>query len=101
MLGKYPIMPDELIRIIASRFFDIQQTWPEAAENVVFQIRLPRVIAGGMIGAALADYASEFGFGAEQILDKKIRRGFAARLGALYRKHPRPRKVLSEEELEK
>lgn len=54
MLGKYPIMPDELIRIIASRFFDIQQTWPDAAENVVFQIRLPRVIAGGMIGAALA-----------------------------------------------
>ena len=56
---------------------------------------------GELIGAALADYASEFGFGAEQILDKKIRRGFAARLGALYRKHPRPRKVLSEEELEK
>ena len=54
MLGKYPIMPDELIRIIASRFFDVQQTWPDAAENVVFQIRLPRVIAGGMIGASLA-----------------------------------------------
>ena len=54
MLGKYPIMPDELVRIIASKFFDIQQTWPDAAENVVFQIRLPRVIAGGMIGASLA-----------------------------------------------
>lgn len=54
MLGKYPIMPNELVRIIASKFFDIQQTWPDAAENVVFQIRLPRVIAGGMIGASLA-----------------------------------------------
>ena len=54
MLGKYPIMPDELIRIVASRIFDIQQTWPDAAENVVFQIRLPRVIAAGLIGASLA-----------------------------------------------
>ena len=54
MLGKYPIMPDELIRILASKVFDIPQTWPDAAENVVFQIRLPRVIAAGLIGAALA-----------------------------------------------
>lgn len=54
MIGKYPIMPGELIRIIASRFMDINQTWPDAAENVVFQIRLPRVIAAGLIGASLA-----------------------------------------------
>ncbi len=54
MLGQYPIMPDELIRIVASRFMDIQQTWPDAAENVVFQIRLPRVVAAGLIGASLA-----------------------------------------------
>jgi len=54
MIGQYPIMPDELIRIICSRFMDITQDWPEAAENVVFQIRLPRVIAAGLIGASLA-----------------------------------------------
>ena len=54
MVGQYPIMPDELIRIICSRFMDITQTWPDAAENVVFQIRLPRVIAAGLIGASLA-----------------------------------------------
>ncbi|MDO4177040.1 MAG: iron ABC transporter permease [Bacillota bacterium] len=54
MLGRYPIMPDELIRILLSKFFDIQQTWPDAAETVVFHIRLPRVLAAGLIGAALS-----------------------------------------------
>ena len=54
MLGKYPIMPDELVRILLSKVISIDQTWPDAAENVVFQIRLPRVIAAGLIGAALS-----------------------------------------------
>ena len=52
---------------------------------------------GELIGAALADYAFEFGFGAGQILDKKVRRSFAARLGHLYRKHPRHPKSDSKE----
>ncbi|MDD4200545.1 MAG: iron ABC transporter permease, partial [Eubacteriales bacterium] len=54
MLGRYPIMPDELVRILLSKFFDIQQTWPDAAETVVFQIRLPRVLSAGLVGAALS-----------------------------------------------
>ena len=54
MVGQYAIMPDELLRILCSRFMDIQQTWPEAAENVVFQIRLPRVCAAALIGVALS-----------------------------------------------
>ena len=54
MLGRYPIMPDELIKILLSKVFDIQQTWPDAAETVVFNIRLPRVLAAGMVGASLA-----------------------------------------------
>lgn len=54
MLGKYPIMPDELIKILLSKIFHITQTWPEEAETVIFNIRLPRVIAACMIGAALA-----------------------------------------------
>ena len=54
MLGRYPIMPDDLIQILLSKLINIHQTWPEAAETVVFQIRLPRVMAAGMVGAALA-----------------------------------------------
>lgn len=52
---------------------------------------------GELIGPALADYAFEFGFGSDQILNKKIRRSFAARLVHLYRKHPRPPKPASED----
>ena len=52
---------------------------------------------GELIGPVLADYAFEFGFGSGQSLDEKIRRSFAARLGHLYRKHPRPQKPVSEE----
>ena len=47
-------------------------------------------LPGELVGSLLADYASEFGFGSREIRDKKLRRSFAARLGALYRKHPRP-----------
>ena len=54
MLGRYPVMPDELIKIILSKVFDIQQTWPDAAQTVVFNIRMPRVLAAGMVGASLA-----------------------------------------------
>lgn len=49
-------------------------------------------LPGELVGALLADYAFEFGFGSREIRDKKLRRSFAARLGALYRKHPRPEK---------
>lgn len=54
MLGRYPVTPVELIKIILSRVLDITQTWPDSAENVVFQIRLPRVLAAAIIGAALS-----------------------------------------------
>ena len=54
MLGRYPIMPGELIKILLSRVFDIQQTWSDAAEHVVFNIRLPRVEAAALVGASLS-----------------------------------------------
>lgn len=54
MLGRYPVSPPELMKIILSGIIDIPQSWPEAAENVIFQIRLPRVLAAAIIGAALS-----------------------------------------------
>lgn len=54
MLGRYPVSPIELIKIILSDIIDIPQSWPDAAENVIFQIRLPRVLAAAIIGAALS-----------------------------------------------
>ena len=54
MLGRYPVSPLELMKIILSGIIDIPQSWPDAAENVIFQIRLPRVLAAAIIGAALS-----------------------------------------------
>ena len=54
MLGRYPVSPPELMKIILSGIIDIPQSWLDAAENVIFQIRLPRVLAAAIIGAALS-----------------------------------------------
>ena len=54
MLGRYPVSPPELMKIILSGIIDIPRSWPDAAENVIFQIRLPRVLAAAIIGAALS-----------------------------------------------
>lgn len=54
MLGRYPVSPPELMKIILSGIIDIPQSWPDAAENVIFQIRLPRVLAAAIIGVALS-----------------------------------------------
>lgn len=54
MLGRYPVSPIELVKILLSGIIDMPQSWPDAAENVIFQIRLPRVLAAAAIGAALS-----------------------------------------------
>lgn len=66
MLGRFQIMPLELMKIILSKLsdlcltylhvkpFTIIQTWSDSAETIFFQVRLPRVIAAAFIGAALS-----------------------------------------------
>lgn len=54
MLGRYPVMPLDLFKILASRIFPMPVTWTSQAETVVLQVRLPRVLAASMIGAALS-----------------------------------------------
>lgn len=51
--GRYPVSPIELIKILLSRFFSIEQSWPDSAETIVFNIRLPRIILSSLIGASL------------------------------------------------
>ena len=51
--GRYPVSPIELIKILLSRVFDIEQSWPDSAETIVFNIRLPRIILSSLIGASL------------------------------------------------
>lgn len=53
-IGRYPIDPWTLIKILLSKVFPIETTWSSQAEIVVLNIRLPRIIAGSLVGAALA-----------------------------------------------
>lgn len=54
LIGRYPVYPDTLLKILLSSIFPIKTTWPAQAETVVFQIRLPRVFMAAMIGGGLS-----------------------------------------------
>ncbi len=53
-IGRYPVSPVELVRILISRIILIEESWPSQAETVVFNIRLPRIALSSVIGASLA-----------------------------------------------
>ena len=59
-VGKFPISPGELIRILFGKLTNAPQTWSNEAELVIFRIRLPRVLAGAMIGAGLSVAGASF-----------------------------------------
>ena len=54
LAGRFSLSPWQLLRMLASKLFPVEKTWPAAAENVVFSLRLPRVIKAALIGAALS-----------------------------------------------
>ncbi|MCL2226462.1 MAG: iron ABC transporter permease [Oscillospiraceae bacterium] len=53
-LGQYQLSPTQVVNILLSRIFPIEPTWGPVAEVILFQIRLPRIAAAILIGAALA-----------------------------------------------
>lgn len=54
MLGKYPISPTELFSVIWGHITGVEQEWSSDTELVMIKIRLPRILAGALIGAGLA-----------------------------------------------
>ena len=54
MLGRYIIHPWTVFKVLLSKLISISPEWPTAAETVLFEIRLPRVFMGCLIGAGLA-----------------------------------------------
>jgi len=53
-LGRYPISPVDVIKILASHILPITHSWPDILNTVVIQIRLPRILAAMLVGASLA-----------------------------------------------
>ena len=55
-IGSVGIPPLSVMKILASRIplFDITPTWPDTWDTILWQLRLPRIVLGGIVGAALA-----------------------------------------------
>jgi len=53
-LGRYPIPINILVKLLPSKLLHISRTWHETMETVIFEVRLPRVIAAALVGAALS-----------------------------------------------
>lgn len=55
-IGAVHIPSGEIIRMLLNRtgFIHLRPTWPLSDEIIIFQIRLPRVLAAAMVGAALS-----------------------------------------------
>jgi len=59
-LGRYPVSPQTVLRVLISRFVPIARTWDATVETVVWQVRLPRALAAALVGAALASGGAVF-----------------------------------------
>lgn len=53
-LGRYPVPPGQLLEVLAAQVFTLEQNWCPTVETVIFQVRLPRVLAAILVGAALS-----------------------------------------------
>lgn len=54
LLGRFSLSLRELGGLLLSRLFDIEPCWRDGAENVLFDVRLPRIAAAALVGAALS-----------------------------------------------
>ncbi len=53
-VGKFPVAPHDLVAVLWAKLVGAASGVPPAVETVVWQIRLPRIAAAVLIGAALA-----------------------------------------------
>lgn len=59
-VGRYPVAPGDLVRLVAARVVGAPSGLPPATEAVVWQIRGPRVLAAVLVGSALASAGAAF-----------------------------------------
>lgn len=60
ILGRYPISPQDVIMALASKLFFVNSNLSPTLNTVLFQIRLPRIMAAMMVGAALSVAGASF-----------------------------------------
>lgn len=59
-IGRYSLSPSVVSRILLAEVFPIEVTWPPAAETILFDIRLPRVLVAACVGASLGISGAAF-----------------------------------------
>jgi iron complex transport system permease protein len=53
-IGRFEVEPANVLRILFSPVIPMEHTWSSAEETIIFQVRLPRIIAAVMVGASLS-----------------------------------------------
>ena len=59
-VGKYSLSIADSAYIVFAKIFNLEQTWTSVAEGVVIYLRLPRVLAAGLVGGALSMSGASF-----------------------------------------
>ena len=59
-IGRYPIGLTDVLDVLGARLFGHSSDVPAAVQNVILQVRGPRVIAAVLVGAALAVAGTAF-----------------------------------------
>ncbi len=59
-IGRYPISPGDVVKILVSQVLPLEQTWLDILDTVVINIRLPRILAAMLVGASLALAGASF-----------------------------------------
>lgn len=54
VIGRYPVTPGTALRVLAAQLLPLDHDWPAEAETVMVGIRLPRILAAMLVGAALS-----------------------------------------------
>nr|WP_300426270.1 iron chelate uptake ABC transporter family permease subunit [Methanobacterium sp.] len=60
LVGRYPIAPYDVVITLVSKVIPINSTVPPSIETVIFQVRLPRILAAMLVGAALSIAGASF-----------------------------------------
>lgn len=88
-VGLYGVPVSEVIRIFLSKVIEMEPSWDSAMEIVVINVRFPRILAAGMIGAALSVSGSVYQgmfqnpMVSPDVLGTSAGAGFGAALGIL------------------
>ena len=95
-MGRYYVDPITAMKILLSAvpFIPIEETWTAINETVIFQIRVPRIIAAMLVGGGLSVAGASFQglfknpLVSPDILGVASGAGFGAALGILYSGNP-------------